>query len=122
MSKKCLIVDDVDVSRYVIHEIMEEYGFTSVEAADEKSMLSALRQEKFDVIIMDWHLRKKQSLSMITDIRQIPSAAHTPIILCTGVEMDKELHHVQDMQIQGFLKKPTSPEKVRSELQRLTLL
>ena len=33
MSKKCLVIDDVEVSRYVIGEILQDFGFSVVQAA-----------------------------------------------------------------------------------------
>ncbi|PZQ44140.1 MAG: hypothetical protein DI551_10740 [Micavibrio aeruginosavorus] len=122
MDKKCLVVDDVEVSSYVISEIVRDLGFTVFEASDEKSTLNLIKKERFDVIILDWHLRKTQSLPLISEVREIPTALHTPIILCTGVELDKNLSDIKDSGAQGFLKKPTSPENVSNEFKRLSLL
>lgn len=122
MSKKCLVVDDVEVSRYVIGEILQEFGFSVVQAADEKQALAALKQERFDAIFMDWHLRKTQSLDFVPEIRSIPSSSNTPIILCTGVELEKSMGDLKEISVQGFLKKPTTPDSIRNELTRLSLI
>lgn len=122
MAKRCLIVDDVEVSRYVIGETMSELGFDVKEAGAEKDVLDIVRQEKFDVIFLDWHLRKSSGLSLVPEIKKSQNAAGTPIVVCTGVEIEKELQDIQNTGVQGLLKKPTSPEKIRAELKRIGLV
>lgn len=122
MSKKCLIIDDVEVSRYVIGEAMSDLGYDISEAAEAKEALQTLQKSRFDVIVLDWHLRKTNALGLIPEIRKLPDAANTPIIICTGVELEKELKDIQGSGVQGFLKKPTNPAKVEAELKRIGLL
>ena len=57
MSKKCLIIDDVNVSRFVLREFLEELGYQVAEAADSEEAMSIAETEKFDAIFMDLHLR-----------------------------------------------------------------
>lgn len=109
MTKKCLIIDDVEVSRYVIGEAMTDLGFNITEAEEAKQTLDKLKGEKFDVIILDWHLRKTDGLSIVPEIRKLPGAAGTPIIVCTGVELEKELKDIESADVQGFLKKTNKP-------------
>lgn len=121
MSKKCLIIDDVEVSRYVIGEIVQTLGFAVVSSANEKEALAALKKENFDVIMLDWHLGKTESITFIPEIRKIHSSANTPIILCTGVELGKEMKDLKDISVQGFLKKPTTPDQIKEILKGLSL-
>jgi CheY-like chemotaxis protein len=122
MSKKCLIVDDVEVSRYVISELMEEFGFACKTAADMKEAMATLDQERFDVILLDWHLRKVSGLEMVPSIRSHVNGGSVPVIVCTGVETDKELADIEQSGVQALVKKPTSRENLQQELTRLHLL
>lgn len=122
MTKRCLIVDDVEVSRYVIGETMSELGFDVKEAGEEKEVLDMVQREKFDVIFLDWHLRKADGLSLVPEIKKSHNVAGTPIVVCTGVEMEKELQDIQNTGVQGLLKKPTSPEKIKAELKRIGIV
>lgn len=122
MNKKCLIIDDVEVSRYVISEAVQGLGFQPQEAEQEAQAMQLLRKEHFDVIFLDWHLRKQDGLALIPEIRAISGAQNTPIVVCTGVEMDKDLNDIKNSGAQGFLKKPTDPATVKAELVRLSLI
>jgi CheY-like chemotaxis protein len=121
MAKQCLVVDDVEVSQYVISILMEELGYEVVLAHDGAEAKKCLDGKAFDVILLDWHLRKKSGLELIPEIRSHPNGGRVPIIVCTGVELDKEFRDIADSNVQGFLKKPTTREGLQNELQRIGL-
>ena len=121
-NKKCLIVDDVEVSRYVLNVIMQDLGFDVGEAVEKKDLLERLQESQFNVIFLDWHLRKCSGLDLVPDIRKIPSAAHTPIVVCTGVELQKDIKDIEAIGANGFLKKPITPDRLKEELTRLSLI
>lgn len=119
MSKKCLILDDVEVCRYVIGETMKELGYAVAEAGGEDETLDQLENDRFDVIFLDWHLGKSNGLGLVPKIREMPGSSTTPIIVCSGVEQD--FSGIQGSGVQGFLRKPISPERLREELRRLAI-
>ncbi|MBL8637913.1 MAG: response regulator [Alphaproteobacteria bacterium] len=121
MSKKCLIVDDVEVSRYVLRGHVEDLGFTVIESEDAEHAEAALMQGRFDIILLDWHLRHDSGLTFIEKIRKIEGALNVPIVVCSGVEQGDLLAVVKESGAQGFLKKPVSQEALSSELKRLGL-
>ena len=53
MSKKALVVDDnPDVRRFSV-KVLEENGYTSLEAEDGESGLKMIKAEKPDLVILD---------------------------------------------------------------------
>ena len=126
MSKKCLIIDDVSVSRFVIQGYMEEMGFEAIDAEDLDAALGLLKTQSVDLIILDWHLRQQSALARIPDIRKLSTARATPILICSGVEQsdndDGLLNKVKDSGAQGFIRKPITFEKFQDELRRLNIV
>lgn len=122
MSKSCLIVDDVEVTQYVLGELMEAYGFTITNARNAIETLTSLESQPFDIILLDWHLRKKSGLELVPDIRSRRNGQNVPIIVCTGVELDKELHDINSSDVQGLLKKPISHDALKDVLKKLNLI
>ena len=123
MSKKCLIVDDVEVSRYVLKGHMEGFGFAVSEAEGPDQALDALRRLEFDVILLDWHLGHESGLSLIDKIRQTEKGnAHVPVIVCSGVEHGDLSERVKESGAACFLEKPVSKERLLEELHRLRLV
>lgn len=122
MSKTCLVVDDVEVSRYASQIILEDLGFIVLEAADGEECLKLIESRHPDVILMDWHLRKQSGLELIAQLRLIPGAAKTPVIVFSGVENENAESNAKAAGANGFIRKPTSKEKLQGELQRIGLI
>lgn len=122
MSKTCLVVDDVEVSRYASQMVLEDMGFTVLEASDGEECLRIVQGHHLDVILMDWHLRKQSGLELIAQLRLLPGASHVPVIVFSGVESENAEANAKAAGANGFIRKPTSKEKLQSELTRLGLL
>lgn len=122
MAKTCLVVDDVEVSRYASQVVLEDLGFTVVEAGDGDECLQMVQSRHPDVILMDWHLRKQSGLELIAQLRLLPGAAQIPVIVFSGVEAENAEASAKAAGANGFIRKPTSKEKLQGELTRLGLL
>jgi CheY-like chemotaxis protein len=123
MSKKCLIIDDVEVSRYVIGSHVEELGFTVTEADDLEQAEEILAKSQFDVIMLDWHLLQQNKLSeAIPRLKRSMGSRHSPIVVCSGVEQGNLLSKVKEMGGQGFIAKPSTLEGIRSELRNIGII
>lgn len=122
MNKTCLVVDDVEVSRYASQLVLEELGFKIIEAADGDECMAAIRKSRPDAILMDWHLRKQSGLELITRLREIPGAARIPVIVFSGVEAENAEASAKAAGANGFVSKPTSKEKLAAEFKRIGLM
>jgi two-component system chemotaxis response regulator CheY len=122
MSKTCLVVDDVEVSRYSSQLVLEELGFKIVEAADGDECLAAIQKNRPDAILMDWHLRRQSGLELIARLREIPGAYRIPVIVFSGIETENAEASAKAAGANGFISKPTSKEKLEAEFKRLGLL
>ena len=119
MSKRCLIVDDVVVSRFTSRAFAEELGYEVVEAESGETCLQELDKDRFSVVLLDWHLRRESGLDLIKSIRKSALNASVPIVLCTGVEQNetgKTAAIAQEAGANGFVMKPLSLESLRATL------
>ncbi len=114
MKKVCLIVDDVAVSRYANRTIVESMGFEVKEADSIDSCMSEVEKTPFDVIIMDWHLRRESGIKLMSKLKTLPSCASTAFVICTGVENEGAANEAIAAGAAGFLLKPTSREKIET--------
>lgn len=116
--KKCLVVDDVEVTRYTARVFLEELGFEVSDAFDENSALEALKENIPDVIILDWHLKKFSGLELMADIREKFSET-VKIIMISGVEGEEKASEALSAGADAFIRKPTTKEKLETEILRL---
>ncbi len=117
--KKCLIVDDVEVSRFAGRLFLEELGFEVIEAEDAKSA-QALLSNSLDVVLLDWHLRKESGLDFLRDLRK--TYVSLPVIMFSGVEGSENASEAHSAGANGFITKPTTKEKIESEFKKAGIL
>lgn len=122
MSKKCLVVDDVDVSRYASRMILEKLGFEVLDAVDASGCLDMVMKSRLDVILLDWHLRKESGLDLIAKIRAAPGHDRTPVIVFSGVEDQGADIVASQAGANAFIRKPTTKDKIETELRKLGLV
>lgn len=115
---KCLVVDDVEVTRFTAQEFLSELGVEVVAAKDGAQALDVLRKAPVDVVLLDWHLRKTSGLDVLKDIRkEFPRSL--PIIVFSGVEGQAKANEAINAGANSFLEKPTTKEKLAGCLKGL---
>lgn len=119
--KKCLVIDDVEVTLFTTKRIMTELGVDLVMGNTIEEGLDALRNDTIDVVLLDWHLRRQSGLVLLQKIRE-EFGNKIPVIMFSGVEgADKRTEALQ-AGANAFLEKPTTKEKLLTCLQDLKIL
>ncbi len=118
---KCLVVDDVAVSRFAVESFLGNLGIEIEEAVDEKQALEALEQGGIDVILLDWHLKKKSGLELLTEIRE-RYGKDLKIVVFTGVEGEDKVDEAMAAGANGFINKPTTEDKISEQFKVLGIL
>ncbi len=114
---KCLVVDDVEVTRFTTKEILAELQVDSVMANDPGEALKVLKGGGIDVILLDWHLGKESGLDLLQTIRS--EYGSLPVIVFSGVEGEEKSKEAIDAGANSFLVKPTTKEKVEGALSKV---
>ncbi len=122
MAKKCLVVDDVEVSRFTNRVIVEGLGFDVAEADGVASCLAAVEKARYDLVILDWHLRRESALGLIQKIKDMPGRSGTAFIVCSGVENADAAEEAKKAGAAAFIAKPTTREKIEAELKKLAMV
>jgi DNA-binding response OmpR family regulator len=73
-----LIIDDSERVRDTVKAMLESAGFTVSVATDGEDGVKQFQQERFDLVISDVVMPRKDGLETIREIRKV--AAHIPII------------------------------------------
>ncbi|MCB1562381.1 MAG: response regulator [Alphaproteobacteria bacterium] len=119
--KTCLVVDDVAVTRFSARSFLDELGLSVVEAEDEKSALASLEESPVDVVLLDWHLKKKSGLELLEIIRE-KHGHGLKVVVFSGVENEGRVEEAKRAGADGFITKPTTREKIESEFKRIGAL
>ena len=120
---KILIADD---SRQIVN-ILEEYakkeGFEVVTACDGEEALVQVKQEDFDIILLDVMMPKKDGFEVLREMRR---ESTVPIIMITARGEDFEQIMGLDLGADDYIIKPFSPgqvmARIRAVLRRASFL
>lgn len=102
-----LVIDDVEGVRKMVHDVLESYGYTVLEANGGLSAITIFKEKHstIDVVLLDMKmpgLDGKETYLRLKDINP-----HVPVILSSGfVEDGENVQELLSMGLAGFLKKP----------------
>ncbi len=85
MGKKVLVVDDDPDIRMLNKSIVEESGYTPIEAENGEEGLKMAKKEKPDLIILDVLMPKQSGVRLYRELVTDKSLKDIPIILLSGI-------------------------------------
>jgi len=127
-SMRVLIVDDLDISRQILRDIMQAWGFQVVEAATGAEALSRLKTandagQDFELVLLDWKMPGLDGVEVTRAIKDMVRKAeirHAPvIIMVTAFSREKLLTAAGDAKPDDILVKPVMPSVLLNTLTRL---
>ncbi len=112
MSARILTVDDSASIRLTTRVALSNAGYAITEAVDGMDGLSKLKGGQFDLVVTDLNMPNMDGLTMIRELRKIPSCMGVPVIFLT-TESDNELkQQAKSAGATGWLTKPFDPESL----------
>jgi signal transduction histidine kinase/CheY-like chemotaxis protein len=83
-SRRVLVVDDQDASRFIMREILSGGDYEVYEAPDGTEGLQLARRVRPDVILLDLHLGDIDGVALRETLRQDPQTSRVPVIVVTS--------------------------------------
>jgi len=105
-NKKILVVDDEEIIRKTIRIHLGKMGYESKEAIDGVDALKKLGEEKFDLLICDILMPKKDGWEVLKELRSDPSTKDMPVIVLTAKTRDEDMFRGYDLGANYFMTKP----------------
>jgi two-component system, chemotaxis family, chemotaxis protein CheY len=92
MSKTILIVDDSASIRQLVSMALKGEGYEVIEACDGKDALTKLDGRKINLIVSDVNMPNMDGITLVKEVKNMPSYKFTPIIMLTteGADDKKE--------------------------------
>lgn len=117
--KTILLADDEANLRILVRTTLDDAEYCILEAADGTTALELARQERPDLLVLDWMMPGVNGFDVARALRQDPTTAHIPIIMLTakGQETDKE--RGRSLGTSAYLVKPFSPLELLQKVQEI---
>lgn len=103
-----LVIDDDRIIRQLAVEILENCGYTTLEAADGEEGIRVFRESeaRIDLIYLDMIMPRKSGEQVFRAVRKIDGSVK--ILLSSGFKKDDKVNALMDEGVDGFLQKPFS--------------
>ncbi|GAB6905153.1 Predicted two component system response regulator [Desulfosarcina cetonica] len=127
MSKKVLIVDDDPDVRIFNATVVEENGYTPIEAANGEDGLKVLKKEMPDLVLLDVLMPKQSGIRLYRELKTDKTLLGIPVIILSGIakrtflRSQKALTEFGDKPVpepESYLEKPVEPEDLAKEMKK----
>ena len=114
--KRLLVVEDDDVQRMSVVELIGNGDVKTTAVATGEEALSALKSERFDCMVLDLRLPDMSGFDLIEKLQTDLGRYDLPIIIYTGKELTrKEELHLKRVADAIIVKEASSPERLLAE-------
>ena len=113
MSAKILIVEDSRSMRRIVRSALESDGYQVAESEDGRQALNALREVAPHLIITDINMPEVDGISLVREIRRLPSFRFTPVLILTTESGDDMKESGRAAGATGWIVKPFDPDQLR---------
>jgi CheY-like chemotaxis protein/phosphoribosyl 1,2-cyclic phosphodiesterase len=114
-----LVADDDPDVMAVIVETLEPEGYRVLTASDGNAALQIARDERPDIVVLDWMMPGQDGLSVCRALRQEldPKLAEVPVVLITGRADAQDTAAGFNAGVTDYLTKPFKPTHLVARLQ-----
>lgn len=117
--KTILIADDEESLRVLMQTTLEDPNRCILLAADGLEALQIARNERPDLVVLDWMMPGMTGLEVAQALRQDPATAHIPILMVTAMGQERDRKQGVALGVQAYLVKPFSPLELLRKVQEI---
>ena len=126
MGKKVLVVDDDPDVRLFSITVLEENGYTPLEATNGEEGMQLIRKEAPDLIILDVLMPRESGIRLYRQLKTDAKLKKIPIIILSGITRKSFLRSQKALTEFGgeevpepktYLEKPVEPEELAAAIE-----
>ena len=111
-----LIVDDVPDNLSVLHDALDESGYTVLVATSGEAALQRAKQALPDIVLLDAMMPGMDGFEVAKRLKAMPETAHIPIVFMTGLTETEYLVAALDAGGVDYVTKPIKPKEVMARM------
>ncbi|MDZ4144401.1 MAG: response regulator [Burkholderiales bacterium] len=111
-----LIVDDVPDNLAVLHDALDESGYTVLVATHGEAALQRATQALPDIVLLDAMMPGMDGFEVAKRLKAMPQTAHIPIIFMTGLTDTEYLVAALEAGGVDYVTKPIKPKEVLARM------
>jgi len=105
MKKRILIVEDEKTLRETLEDYLKEDGFEVKIAKDGETGMNLIKEEEFDLIVLDIILPKKDGFKILEEVKKDEKRKNIPVIILTNLESVEDIQKAFERGVTNYLVK-----------------
>jgi two-component system cell cycle response regulator DivK len=108
-AKTVLHVEDNELNRKIVRDLLRSTSYRLIEAVDGEAAVAIAQEQRPDLILMDVQLPKMSGIDATRKLRADPTTAKIPIIAITSFALSGDEQRAKGAGASAYLAKPYSP-------------
>ncbi len=112
MAKRILIVDDDEMVRIALNELLRPEGYEVIIVSGGKEAIKKIDESSYDLLMLDIIMPEMDGFELCRKIRERENYRETPIVFLTAKSREEDKAEGLEAGANLFLSKPISPDKL----------
>lgn len=113
---RVLVVDDDQTHRFMLSALLQDWGFTTMEADDGQLAVALVEKEGYDAVLMDVRMHKMDGYQAFSKIHHL--RPELPVIMMTAYSTVEDAVSVIQQGAHDYLTKPLDFDRLHLALKR----
>jgi len=116
---KILAVDDSTSMRQMVSFTLKAKGHEVTEAVDGVDALGKAKANGFDLVLSDVNMPNMDGISLVKELRKLPSFKFTPILMLTTESTGDKKQEGKAAGATGWIVKPFNPDQLLASINKV---
>jgi two-component system cell cycle response regulator DivK len=118
MDKLILIIEDDPKNLTLFRDLLQRFGYTTIEATNGKKGIKLARANKPDLILMDIQLPVMDGIEATRILKSDPETKNIPILALTSYAMKGDREKILQAGCDAYLAKPVDVQELLATVAR----
>ena len=114
-----MTVDDSASMRQMVAFTLKGAGYNVVEADDGVNALNVAKGKKVDLVVTDVNMPNMDGITLIKQLRALPTYKFTPILMLTTESGDNKKQEGKAAGATGWIVKPFNPDQLLATVKKV---
>jgi signal transduction histidine kinase/CheY-like chemotaxis protein len=87
---KILVIDDDEISRYLVREALKGFGTDLLEASNGEEGIRQVKEHHPNIVVLDFELPDSSGLQILRALRSSPASARTPVLINSAKVLSRD--------------------------------
>ncbi|GGJ74670.1 hypothetical protein GCM10008982_24870 [Anoxybacillus voinovskiensis] len=116
---KILLAEDEEVLRMLVVDTLEDEGYEIDEACDGQEAIELIKENEYDLILLDYMMPIYTGLEVIQQVRELPEKKHVKIMMLSAKSQQADQQRVLEAGADYFMAKPYSPLELVKRIEEI---